>query len=479
MTRWGGIIVLLLTASMAPGCNLLPTTPTSGKTNVTASGVVRQFVLPQGEATRLDLGSAKRLLLAVSASDSTAPSFQFRIQSVAPDESRFHQGDAELLKEPGALSERAGRTTQAGGLASDTFWINIGDSTLQGDRQRTATLRLTTAHAYFYLDTEALADVSADQLQQLAGTFETRIYPTVTNVFGADPRTDLNGDSHVYIVLSPAVDNFGQDKGLMGYFWSRDMLSMSSSPLSPRNHSNQKKAIFLTSRLFNQQPYTTFGTLAHEFTHLCIFNQKVLLPSRTVPEDTWLDEGWAMLAMDLCGYGLRAGNDEIAKDIKGFQDQPIAYSLTDWTRNPHGFSYGLSYLFTRYLYDRYGIDAVHDALSQAAVGVDSLQGALSSRGSNFRDFFADWTIANAISGMGYSNDKRFLYASDINLRGTYGTTVLSGIHPKAIASFPQELPETLRPWGTAYYDLNSNVTRAWSFDFRNPMGLFGGAVLLN
>lgn len=487
-------LMLGSTVALAAACTSPPTTPVTARTAWAAGGLVRQFVLPSsGEAARLDLGEAGRLLMAISAAQVEAPSFQFRVQghAQAEGESRFVQSGARLAAEPGALARAPVRRVQAAepgtlddghvrrvqaAKETETFWVNIGNSTEQGDRERTAKRRLTTAHANFYVDAEGAQGITDDQLKRLGDAFENRIYGTVTGTFGADPKTDPAGESRVYVVLSPAVDNFGADKGLMGYFWSRDLLS--PAPTGPRSHSNQKKVIFLTSRLFDQPVNTVFGTLAHEFTHLCVFNQKVLAPNRATPEETWLDEGWAMLAMDLCGYGLRAGNEAIARDIKSFQEQPGAYSLTDWAGNPNGFSYGLSYLFSRYLYDRFGGEVVKDALTLPGTGVDAVQGALVKRQASFQDVYSDWTVANAVSGLGITDDRRFSYASDVNLRGTYGALTLGGVQAVAVSTFPQGLPGNLRPWSTAYYDLKAPAKRKWAFEFRSRAGLFGGAVAL-
>lgn len=470
MKRAGWTLAIL--AILAPvACSWLPT----GATGATGNGVIRQFVLPPGNPARLELGSARRLIFAVSASDSADPSFQFRIQSqVPPNESRFRAQDRRLFSEPGAFHYP--RRIQAGGNPTESFWINIGDSTTTGDRQRTATRRVVTPHAYVYTDSQGV-DLSTDQVTQLANAFETTIYPTVTRVFGADPATDAAGDSHVYVVLSPAVDNFGRDPGLMGYFWSRDLLSSDGATSgNPRVHSNLKKVIFLTSSLFAQQPATTFGSLAHEFTHLCVYNQKVLAHDRTEAEAAWLDEGWAMLAMDLCGYGLRSGNGDIARDIKSFEDAPSTYSLTDWFNNPHGYSYGQSFLFSRYLYDRFGAGIIPDVMASDATGVGGVQSALAKRGLGFQDVFADWAITNAIAGLQLGQDPRYGYAADLNLRGTYGDVALAGVKLTAVKDFPVTLPGSMRPWGTTYYDLTSSTPRGWTVDFRNNLTLFGRAA---
>ncbi|MBO9541208.1 hypothetical protein J7643_11520 [bacterium] len=476
MTSRACALLLGLTVTLA-ACTSLPTTPVTARTAWAAGGLVRQFVLPAGEAMRVELGEANRLLMAVSAAHAEAPAFQFRIQHQHPTqgEARFRESGARLAQEPGALDWEPVRRVQAA-AETETFWVNIGDSTEAGDRKRTAKRRLTTAHANFYVDAEGAEGITDDQLKRLGEAFESRIYGTVTGTFGAEPKTDPSGESRVYVVLSPAVDNFGKDKGLMGYFWSRDLLSPAAT--GPRAHTNQKKVIFLTSRLFEQPAQTVFGTLAHEFTHLCVFNQKVLVPNRATPEETWLDEGWAMLAMDLCGYGLRGGNEAIARDIKRFEEAPAEYSLTDWAGNPNGFSYGLSYLFARYLYDRFGAEVVKDALAAPATGVGAVQGGLVKREASFQDVYSDWTVANAVSGLKLTDDRRFSYASDVNLRGTYGGLTLGGVQARPVADFQKGLPGTLRPWSTTYYDLKAPAKRTWAFEFRSGSALFGGAIVL-
>jgi hypothetical protein len=263
----------------------------------------------------------------------------------------------------------------------------------------------------------------------------------------------------------------------MGYFWNRDLYPASTSPGNVREHSNEKEVIFLTDQIFKQKAWTIYGTLAHEFTHLVVYNQKVIAPNRSTPEETWLDEGLAMLAMDLCGYGLRHGNDEIARDIARFQAAPEKYSLTDWFRNPNGFSYGLSFLFTRYLYDRFSEGLIRDLLKTPQVGVSGVGEVLAPRNVTFQDVFSDWTLANAISGMGVTGESRYGYASEIKLRETYGAVQLTGIQPRPLNG-PADVTAPARPWSTGYYLLGAPQERAWTMDVRPGLVMLGGTVAL-
>lgn len=477
------------TLAVTTGCTLIPPTgPAEINTRQAADGRVRQFALgPQASGT-LTLGTGRNLLFAVSSVTSSSRAESFRIQGEpAPTDAhgRFRESSRAIARDAAAEPRRQTQAIEPPPTQNSTrqFWVNIGTSRWDGDRQQQATLIETTENAYFFVDMHAKSAYHANpdqykaQVKELARVFEANIHPKTTKAFGAPPTPGIDQDKRIYVVLSPAVDNFGDDAGLMGYFWSRDLYPTVSGAGNVREHSNEKEVIFLTDKIFKQKPWTVYGTLAHEFTHLIVYNQKVIAPARNTPEETWLDEGFAMLAMDLCGYGLRDGNDEIAKDIARFQAAPEAYSLTDWFRNPNGFSYGLSFLFTRYLYDRFTEGLFKDLLKSARVGVEGVGEALGGRGTSFADLYSDWAIANAIAGLNVTADARYSYASEIGLRRTYGAVELKGVQPKPLAG-PADVTAPVRPWSTGYYLLGSPQERAWTMDVRPGLSMLGGTVVL-
>jgi hypothetical protein len=353
--------------------------------------------------------------------------------------------------------------------SQDKFWINKGNSQADSDSQQTCTLKRISAHGFFYVDTQA-QPISDAQLDSLVSEFENKDYPRESSVFS--PPGTLGFGSHIYIVISPAVDNFGQEKGLMGYFWSRDVLPNPDASL----HSNQKEAVFLTDQLFSYPTLTSFGTLAHEFQHLINFTNKAANTNYGVSEETWLDEGLAMYAMEVAGYGLPAGDKLIAKDLNGFEQNPSAYSLTDWDNNPNGFSYGQSYLFVRYLVDRYGQGIIKEIIQSPTAGQQSLETILAKHGDNFTNFFQNWTIANLISGTPTAQGTPYNY-KNLNLAGNYGGFQLQGFQP--IAASQTTIAANLRPWGSAYYNFSAVTPQAWKFNLSNPNNtpLLGTAIV--
>jgi hypothetical protein len=160
----------------------------------------------------------------------------------------------------------------------------------------------------------------------------------------------------------------------------------------------------------------------------------------------------------------------IAKDLNEFEQNPIAYSLTDWNGNPHGFAYGQSYLFVRYMVDRFGPGIIKEILDSPKAGQDGLDLVLAKYGTNFAAQFRDWTIANLISGTPLAQGTIYQY-KDLNLAGTYGGFQLKGF--KTTPGDSADLTADLRPWGTAYYTFDANDQQAWKFQLGE-----GGATRL-
>ncbi|MDB5097114.1 MAG: hypothetical protein JWM80_1535 [Cyanobacteria bacterium RYN_339] len=270
------------------------------------------------------------------------------------------------------------------------FWINDGDATLEGDRRRAARQRLVSPHVIFYVDAEADATVPQAELERLSKAFEQQILPRLAPVFG---EPTLESGDRVAVVLSPWIGQAANRKGMMGYFWPRDVLPPAGGDKDLRQHSNQRHALFISTKLLEQPDVTAYGTLAHEYQHLLMFDAKSRSDGTPHTEETWLDEGFAMLAMDLAGYGLPGGDRFVSGEVAAFRKDPAAYSLTDWTHNPNGYSYGLSYLFVRYLVDRYGTGVVREIQQTPAVGVAGLNQVLTKRGDAFPQVFVDWANA--------------------------------------------------------------------------------------
>lgn len=232
----------------------------------------------------------------------------------------------------------------------------------------TATLRLVTPHAYFYVQD----GVSADQadLERAGREFEESIYPTVTEHFGRPWTPGVDNDPRIYLVHMYMP-------GLGGYFTASDEYLR---PVYP--YANQKEAIYLNLGEARPGSHHYNALLAHELQHLIHWN---LDPT----EEAWVNEGLSEIAAELVGGGLGL----IPRFLKSPDTQLNTWSALD-SSAPH---YGASHLFLRYLLGRVGgMESARELLAQPDDGIDGIQQYLRAMGSALtaEQVFADWVIAN-------------------------------------------------------------------------------------
>lgn len=442
---------------------------------VSQEGAITRMVVPAGQRATAQTASGRRVTLAIADASDQALTVPVELQAATGATAAYRAsaptvtppfpvaaGDlaASALSAPRSPMRHVAQTTSRTVGSSDSFWVNTGSFTPEGDRQQTAVLKRVSAHAYFYVDTQA-APVSETQLDQFVSTFESTIYPRVTGVFGEEAKPGVDGDDRLFIVFSPAVHDFDHMTDLLGYFWAPDAVPNPASG----SHSNQKEVLFMSDRLFAASPLLAYGTLAHEFQHLINFTRKGPLLNYAANEATWLDEGMAMLSMEVAGYGLSAGEQLVATNIRDFESDPAAYALQDFRNNPNGYAFGQSYLFVRYLVDRYGAGVMKEIIGTPKRGQDAVEEVLERHGDSFVHFFQDWTIANVLSDTPASAGTPYHYQS-LRLTGTYGPITLPGfaVAPASGTSFNAEL----RPWSTRYVRAEAPVAQPWRWTVTAP-----------
>ncbi len=437
----------------------LPTTPP-----LLASNHLVPIVATDGQWTTLPRQSNNPRLIASWASRQSSGDFAMTVDrprartvmsvdEPMPYTDRFtRQNGKQWPKWPTRLLRRVQQTPELTVGAAQQFWINRADVDGDADIQRRAILKRVSPHAWFFMDAAPRTSFSDEQWDRLVDEFELNIYPRVTQVFGAEAQPGVDGHQRIFIVISPAVDNWGAAKGMMGYFWSRDALP------GVGGRSNHKEVLFLTDQLFNYPALTSFGTLAHEFQHLINFTRRFAREPRSVPEDTWLDEGLSMYAMEVAGYGLPAGDRHVAKDLNETQQNPHRYSLTDWNGNPHGFSYGQSYLFVRYLVDRFGLDVVQRLMNGARAGEANVEDCLATSNTTFKAVFRDWAIANLVTDEPWAAETPYHYRN-LRLNTRYGDFDLKGFATLPLGN--SQLTLSLRPWSSTYYRLEAPEPSYW------------------
>lgn len=267
------------------------------------------------------------------------------------------------------------------------FWI-FTDLAAQTQAQITAVLRVVSPHAYVYVHDVDSAGIDAALLENLAAKWESTIYPRLIQTFGTEP--DVDGNGRVIVLLSHHVG----DKDLLGLFIPPDLFADDTTAL---RRSNEAEIFYVTT------PAAVGATaceataellpaiLAHELEHLINFNERVLVRHAS-QEDVWADEGLAMLAQDIAGYGHTTG--DVASRIASYLRIVSGYSLTRWEDHAAG-NYGGSYLFFRYLADRFGEGIIGPLVQTPLTGEANVQAA--TGGMPFIDLERDWRLALALS----------------------------------------------------------------------------------
>ncbi len=251
------------------------------------------------------------------------------------------------------------------------FWVFDDDK--QKHLQITAYLRYVTPHVYFWV--EKGIDIKQSDLQQAADTFETKIYPTDHSYFGKEEIPGIDGDVHLFFLIS---DKLGDN--MLGYFSGSDC-----SPLPVNPYSNEKDMFFLNAQHLSLTSDLFLATAAHEFQHMIQWNQ-----DRN--EDTWLNEGFSMLAERLNGFPP-------SFHIAAFLDKPDT-QLTAWSEEDSAPHYGAAELFTTYLYGHLGksfIKLLAREPKNGMAGINAVLKDIYGQKMKSADLFADWTVANVLN----------------------------------------------------------------------------------
>src|SRR3990172_2022328 len=130
-----------------------------------------------------------------------------------------------------ADAPRAARQTPYAYEAGDGEEFTIIDLDQPGYMTITATVRLITERAYFFVEESVQVDDAT--LQRIGRDFEDAVYPRVTAAFGKEPSPGVDADPRISIVHARL-------SGAGGYVTSTDSLPRAVAP-----RSNEREAIYL------------------------------------------------------------------------------------------------------------------------------------------------------------------------------------------------------------------------------------------
>ncbi|MDX1771261.1 MAG: peptidase M6, partial [Planococcaceae bacterium] len=254
--------------------------------------------------------------------------------------------------------------------------------------------------------------VTQEQADKLRDEFDSNIYPVATDFFGTPDALDGSNSPLPGMVGLPEGYYEGSDKIIMlvdnvqdegwnnpsypffvaGFFWQ-----------TLENYTDRNIVTIDTNSWETRLENTFFGTTIHELQHL-------IQADNDGSEETWLNEGMSTFSEFLGGYGHGEGS------INFYLDHP-ENSLVNW--DEHGTAetgpetiadYGQVYLFTLYMYDKFGKDFIRElAVDGTSQGMASVDQHLESfgTGKTFTDVYQNFMTALALDDDKVSSDYKF------------------------------------------------------------------------
>ena len=310
--------------------------------------------------------------------------------------------------------------------AQKSFWATNTDTNENFKVQ--ATLRYVGDNIYFWIENSVRYNQS--DLIPLAETFDKEIIPTDREFFGEEWNPGVDGDPRFYVLYA---GNLGMN--LAGYYSSADELHPDAHP-----YSNAHEMFLINSDTVDLRDNYIYGTMAHEFQHMIHWYQ-----DRN--EETWVNEGFSMLAEHVNNYDA-GGFDWEYMDNTDMQ-------LNDWGGDvgDNGPHYGASYIFFVYFLDRFGDDATkalvrHD--ENGFTGIEKVMEELdlvnptTEKPYTANEFFADWAVANLLQDTSIENG-RYGYLS-------YSPTYVD--MEKSVMACPTKLNGDVYQYGVDYIEID-------------------------
>jgi len=251
------------------------------------------------------------------------------------------------------------------------------------------------------------SDISEDDIDYLLAQFDG-YHGDLQDYFGGEPESSEfpileAADSRINIVLASFEPG--------GYFNSADLYSSDRY-----RHSNEGKFIYADPGS-SVNIELIAGIIAHEYQHLLYYNEKVLAGRSGF--NLWINEGFSELAMDIAGFGYLQGTRTGA--VYSFARRPEETSLVNWGSRLS--DYGASYLFARYLYDRFGREIITE-ISRSPIGPK--KAIADYTGREFNEIFQDWSVALLAGSNGIEIDSSYSFSDSIAIPEFEMEKIISG-----------------------------------------------------
>ena len=293
-----------------------------------------------------------------------------------------------------------------------SFWVTNTDT--NENKKIEATLQFQTTQIYFWVENGINFD--RNQLQNKVDIFANQIYPTDQKFFGKEWIPGVDNDPHLYILYTRGLGN-----GVSGYTSGLDSVLTAA-----HEYSNQHEMFYINADIIKLSDNYALSVMAHEYQH-------VIREYQNPDEESWLNEGFSELATYLNGYPTSGFDQDFAANPD--------INLTQWPSDS-SVHYGSSFLFTKYLFDRFGLKTTQAVADDPLTGLDGLDDTFTKE--NLKDshtnqvitsdgFFQDWTLANYLNNSaigdgryGYLNLPTMPPFSDFSMKENCITGQLDG-----------------------------------------------------
>jgi Bacterial Ig-like domain (group 2) len=312
--------------------------------------------------------------------------------------------------------------------------VNTGIESCASPSMRTGRVAAVGTRSVVLADVANPAGGLTDaEYAHFAASFDTLVYPVVTQAFGVPEDVDQNG--RVIIFYTSAVNALtpqGSNAYVGGFFHPRDLFPTSNGDgLSACAVSNYAEMFYMLtpdpSGTINGNAFprdlvleTSIGTIAHEFQHLINASRRLyVLGTTNWNEKTWLNEALSHVSEELMFYhvsGLSPRQNLASADVqasnarlqayRSYMDQNIRryerYLEDPEAQSPYDAdadddndlaTRGAGWAFLRYAADRQaGADEAlwKDLVDASVTGFANLQQAL---GTDPRPWVRDWTVS--------------------------------------------------------------------------------------
>ncbi len=297
-----------------------------------------------------------------------------------------------IEKNDNVMYKTAPQTVEVG-----TKWNNVYVQDIDNGTFKTinATCIAVSNHAYFFLE-DGLTKPTEDKIQAITEAFD-KDYEIIHQYYGEETDTDGNGK------VSFMIYDFSE--GIFGFFYTADKflnsdISASDIPAEEKVKSNESDVLYINHKFFADENWTKYSTdvkatFIHEFQHMVLFDSRSragLSPNIA----RWINEGLSMLSEYYGNYGAPHYN-YIASYFNKEQGKSLIHTDAD-------LSYGLSYLFLRYLQIRFGDDVVKKIYASNKDGTQMIEEAT---GMDFDELYTDFITMILVTGRGITTDKRY------------------------------------------------------------------------